>query len=321
MTSARVVVVACSPRTSPGALSWPAWQVLQAGPVLLADATHPLLPHLLAAGVTPDIVVPDAGALLDRALAEGQVVWVASSDDRFVHLLADRAIRAGVAVEVIYGSYDLPGARLLDVVAVMDRLRSVGGCAWDAKQTHASLMPFLLEEAYETYEALENGDTEHLREELGDLLLQIAFHARIEAEQGWDIDDVAADLVDKLIRRHPHVFADASDEDLEGSWEALKAKEKGRASVTEGVPLGQPALSLAAKLQRRATRLGAPTPAYDGIGGELWDLVARCQIEGLDPETELRTVARAFRDRLAALETRTGGPPVTEQEWRAGFTD
>src|SRR5687768_14043507 len=107
-----------------------------------------------------------------------------------------------------------PGHRLLEVVAVMDRLRSPGGCPWDAKQTHQSLMPYLLEEAYETYEALETGDLGHLREELGDLLLQIVFHARIASENGWGIDEVAGDLVDKLVRRHPHVFAGASADDL-----------------------------------------------------------------------------------------------------------
>jgi XTP/dITP diphosphohydrolase len=198
---------------------------------------------------------------------------------------------------------DRPGQRLLDVVAVMDRLRSPGGCPWDAQQTHASLMPYLLEEAYETYDALERGDLEHLREELGDLLLQIVFHARISSETGWDIDDVAGDLVDKLVRRHPHVFAGAPADDLEGSWEALKAAEKGRVSVTEGVPLGQPAQTLAAKLQRRAARVGAPVPTGDGsLGGRLWDLVAECAEQGVDPEVALREVARGFRDRLAAVE-------------------
>jgi XTP/dITP diphosphohydrolase len=228
---------------------------------------------------------------------------------------------------------DRPGERLLDVVAVMDRLRSAGGCPWDAQQTHASLMPYLLEEAYETYDALERGDLEHLREELGDLLLQIVFHARISSETGWGIDEVAGDLVDKLVRRHPHVFAGAPADDLEGSWEALKAAEKGRVSVTEGVPLGQPALALAAKLQRRAARLGAPvlpgtavsSPA-DGLeaelGAELWDVVSRCREAGVDPEVALRGVARAFRDRLAAAEesvAESGADPqaVSPEEWAA----
>jgi len=206
-----------------------------------------------------------------------------------------------------------PGERLLDVVAIMDRLRSPGGCPWDAQQTHRSLMPYLLEEAYETYDALERDDLEHLREELGDLLLQIVFHARIATEEaGWSIDDVAGDLVDKLTRRHPHVFAGAPADDLEGSWESLKAAEKGRVSVTEGVPLGQPALSLAAKLQRRAGKLGAAVPAgtavapgsdpADRLGAELWDVVRRCAEEGVDPEVALRGAARSFRDRLAAAE-------------------
>lgn len=212
-----------------------------------------------------------------------------------------------------------PGHRLLDVVDVMDRLRSPGGCPWDAKQTHQSLMPYLLEEAYETYEALETGDLAHLREELGDLLLQIVFHARIAAESGWGIDDVAGDLVDKLVRRHPHVFAGAPADDLEGSWEALKAAEKGRRSVTEGVPLGQPALALAAKLQGRAAKLGVPPTRYDGVGGELWDLVARCREQGLDPEVELRAVARRFRDRLAVAEA--GSADRSAQEWRVLLED
>ena len=210
-----------------------------------------------------------------------------------------------------------PGARLVEVVAVMDRLRSEGGCPWDAQQTHASLMPYLLEEAYEVYEALENGDLEHLREELGDLLLQIVFHARIAAESSFDIDDVAGDLIDKLVRRHPHVFAGAPADDLEGSWEALKAAEKGRVSVTEGIPLGQPALALAAKLQRRASKLGVPTVSYDGLGGELWALVQRCVAEGLDPEVELRSVARRYRDRLASLEA-SGSDP---SGWAAALAD
>jgi XTP/dITP diphosphohydrolase len=305
---ARVTVVACSPRTSAGALSWPAWQALHEGPVVVSDPAHPQLPYLTAAGIAYRVVgVEDP--------LDGDVVWLVGSTDEVVHALHAQ----GASFDVVYGSIDPPGARLLDVVAVMDRLRSEGGCPWDAKQTHQSLMPYLLEEAYETYEALETGDLAHLREELGDLLLQIAFHARISAETGWDIDDVAGDLVDKLVRRHPHVFAGTSADDLEGSWDALKAAEKGRVSVTEGVPLGQPALALAAKLQRRAEKLGVPALRHEGLGGELWSLVERCRAEGLDPEVELRTVARAFRDRLAALENRDGGRPRTDQEWRDGF--
>ena len=127
-----------------------------------------------------------------------------------------------------------PGERLLDLVAVMDRLRSPGGCPWDARQTHASLVEYLVEEAYETVEAIEESDRVGLREELGDLLLQVVFHARIAAEDvadPWTIDDVADGIVSKLISRHPHVFGDVSadtPEQVEANWHALKAKEKGR---------------------------------------------------------------------------------------------
>lgn len=317
--SGRVVLVVLSPRVPPGLLSWPAWEALRSGPVLTADGTSPQLPFLADAGVEVAVVEPCARALLDHPA--DVVVWLTTgdADADLVREVGMAAVRTGVVVEQVHGSYDPPGARLLDVVAVMDRLRSPGGCPWDAQQTHASLKPYLLEEAYEAYQALEDGDLDDLREELGDVLLQVAFHARIA--EGWDIDDVAGDLVDKLVRRHPHVFAGASADDLEGSWEALKQAEKGRASVTDGVPLGQPALSLAAKLQKRAGRLGAPVPAVEGLGGELWALVARCREAGLDPEVELRAVARGYRDRLAAAEAAVraeGREPaeLSAQEWQ-----
>jgi XTP/dITP diphosphohydrolase len=299
----RVVLVALSPRVPPGLLSWPAWEALRSGPVLTADADDPQLPFLRDAGIEVTVAPADAAAVHARA-RDGETVVQLAPDAALVREVGLLAARGGPPVELVHGSYDPPGARLLDVVAVMDRLRSPGGCPWDAEQTHTSLMPYLLEEAYEAYAALEGGDLVDLREELGDVLLQVVFHARLaqEADEPWSIDDVAGDLVDKLVRRHPHVFAGASADDLEGSWEALKKAEKGRTSVTDGVPLSQPALALAAKLQRRAARLGAPVPALDGLGGELWELVRRCREAGLDPEVALRTTARAYRDRLAAAE-------------------
>ena len=140
----------------------------------------------------------------------------------------------GRPLEVLHGSWDLPGARLLDVVATMDRLRSPGGCPWDAEQDHASLAPYLLEEAYEAFQAIEDGDLGALREELGDVLLQVAFHARLAEElpddERWTIDDVAGGLVDKLIRRHPHVFAGRDGrgaDEVNANWEAIKAAERG----------------------------------------------------------------------------------------------
>jgi len=226
-----------------------------------------------------------------------------------------------------------PGARLLDLVEVMDRLRT--GCPWDARQTHESLVPYLLEETYETLEAIERHDEAELRGELGDVLLQVLFHARIAAERtdgtGFTIDDVARGIADKLVRRHPHVFADVSvsgADEVKRNWEAIKAEERaaaaamsgeGTSSALEGVPMTQPALSLAAQLQRRAMSAGAPAElaelapdehgARDGvseIGAELFALVAAARSAGVDPELELRRAARAFRDRFEAWEQSAG---------------
>jgi XTP/dITP diphosphohydrolase len=226
---------------------------------------------------------------------------------------------------------DRPGAALLRLVAVMDTLRV--SCPWDARQTHESLAPHLLEECYEALDALESGDPAALRDELGDVLLQVVFHARIAAEAtdgtGYTIDDVAEGIVAKLIRRHPHVFADVAvsgAEEVKRNWDAIKAAERAEAgdapaSVLDTVPFGQPALALAAQLQRRAERAGVPAdvadlapgdpaadaPAGDGrdvseIGAELFALVARARDAGLDPELELRSAARAYRDRVRAWE-------------------
>jgi XTP/dITP diphosphohydrolase len=216
------------------------------------------------------------------------------------------------------------GERLLELVAVMDRLRSPGGCPWDAAQTHASLLPYLLEEAYETVEAVETADLEGLKEELGDLLLQVVFHARLgeeHAEQPWSIDDVAAGIVTKLVSRHPHVFADGdavTADDVERTWEELKRAEKGRTSAVDGVPLAQPALALAHKLVGRAEKAGValPLPALvlpgDGpldeasTGALLLALVARARADGVDAEAALRAASRRYADDVRAAEA--GGP-------------
>jgi XTP/dITP diphosphohydrolase len=199
---------------------------------------------------------------------------------------------------------------LLRAAEVMDRLRSPGGCPWDATQTHQSLAKYLLEETYETLEAIETGDMALLREELGDLLLQVLFHARLAEElpegQRFSIDDVASDLVDKLVHRHPHVFADtevSGADEVNENWERLKAAEKGRASVVDGVPMGQPALALAAKLVSRAERAGMDPPVEgDGIGERLLAIVREAAAAGVDPELALRQTARTYRDRLSAQE-------------------
>jgi XTP/dITP diphosphohydrolase len=205
-----------------------------------------------------------------------------------------------------------PEPPLQRAVQVMDRLRSPGGCPWDAAQTHESLTRYLLEEAYEVIEAIETGDRALLREELGDLLLQVLFHARIEQEATVDpfgIDDVAEDLVEKLVRRHPHVFGDAvagTADELNEVWERQKVEEKGRGSAVDGVPVNQPALSLAAKLISRARRAGFDVPVVaiddDELGARLFALVAEAVTAGLDPEAVLRQTARRYRAAVRAAE-------------------
>jgi XTP/dITP diphosphohydrolase len=233
---------------------------------------------------------------------------------------------------------ETPGAALLRLVEVMDTLRA--SCPWDARQTHQTLAPHLLEECFEALEALEEDDEAALRDELGDVLLQVVFHARIAAERvdgtGFTIDDVARGIVDKLIRRHPHVFADtqvSGPEEVKRNWDAIKAAERAAqggppASVVGSVPFSQPALALAAQLQRRAERAGAPVElanlptdgrlgaaAANGngvsdIGAELFSLVAKARAAGLDPELELRAAARSYRDRVQTWEqTRNGAGP------------
>ena len=210
---------------------------------MLGHEGEPQVEALRDSGVTV-VVPPDSAAiflgrdLVTRAAAGAQVVWVVSSDGDpgLTDVVAGEVSRLPQApdVEVLLGSHDVPGGRLLDLVAVMDRLRSPGGCPWDRAQTHTSLVPYLVEEAHEAAEALESGDRDHMVEELGDVLLQVAFHARVaeeDPEAPFDIDDVAAGIVAKLVRRHPHVFAGGSAStpgEVETSWEAIKAAEKAR---------------------------------------------------------------------------------------------
>jgi tetrapyrrole methylase family protein / MazG family protein len=152
------------------------------------------------------------------------------------------------------------GGRLLDLVRVMARLRGPGGCPWDHEQTHRSLARHLLEEAHEVLDAIDSDDPARLREELGDLLLQVAFHAQMAADAGmFDIDDVAAGIVTKLIRRHPHVFGEvevSGAEEVLVNWERIKAEEKGERPLEDDIPASLPALARAAKVQRRAAGWG-----------------------------------------------------------------
>jgi XTP/dITP diphosphohydrolase len=251
--------------------------------------------------------VPDATA---AAELPGEVV-----------LLAEPGT-AVAGVPTVPGAAEPAGARLLDVVAVMDRLRSPGGCPWDAEQTHSSLRGYLLEEAHEAYDAIVDDDPVAMREELGDVLLQVAFHARVAAEadpeRRFDIDDVAGDLVEKLVRRHPHVFADAGPRDVaqvEEGWEEIKKAEKQRRSPTEGVSRSQPAASWGAALARRAARAGLPTPppgeltvdSPEALGERLLGVVVAAGERGWDVEDALREAVRRYAGELdAAAHAREG---------------
>jgi XTP/dITP diphosphohydrolase len=203
----------------------------------------------------------------------------------------------------------------------MDKLRSPGGCPWDAEQSHSSLLKYLLEESYEFIEAVEDNDRDAMQEELGDILLQVYFHSRMAEEDKsnpFTIEDVANGVVEKLIRRHPHVFSDvkstSSAEVLE-NWEAQKAVEKGRTSVIDGVPLAQPSLPLATKILYRIKKLGSQLPVnkpisipdditQDQFGELLIGLIAQAVEKDIDPDAALRGAAKSLIERIKAHEAR-----------------
>ena len=210
-------------------------------------------------------------------------------------------------------------ASVASVTRIAEKLRAPDGCPWDRQQTHASLRPHLLEEAYEALEALDSGDLERLRDELGDLLFQIAIHAQLAHEEGaFDMSDVARRLGEKLIRRHPHVFAGTEIQgDLLAQWERIKREERDasgkKTSITSGVPKDLPALFAAERLQERAERVGIDPPRIDMpldvddpafLGELLFDLVAAAREKGFDAETALREANERFTRRVASLEDR-----------------
>ena len=205
-----------SPRVAPGLLSWPAWEALRSASAVLVPAGHPLLPALDEAGIGYQV----AERIPEPPGADGTMVWLPEPGD-------DPPLPPGATL--LRGSADLPGAHLIDLVATMDRLRVE--CPWDARQTHQTLAPHLLEEPYEALEALESGDDRAFCEELGDVLLQVVFHARVAAERadGYTIDDVADGIVTKLVRRHPHVFADVTvsgADEVHRNWDDIKRAER-----------------------------------------------------------------------------------------------
>ena len=196
--------------------------------------------------------------------------------------------------------------RLVDVMA---RLRHE--CPWDAQQTHRSLVQYLVEEAAETVEAIEIGDQDHIREELGDLLLQVIFHAEIASEQaeGFTVEDVARGIADKLISRHPYVFTTAAvPADLHYTWEQRKAVEKGRTSALQGIPDQLSALARANKIisRARSRRVAVALPddptTAEEVGSQILVLAARAQASGIDPEQALRDVVRRLESQIHTAE-------------------
>ncbi|MFN0092389.1 MAG: MazG family protein [Acidimicrobiales bacterium] len=255
------------------------------------DAPVTLLHHL---GLADEAVIETPWEDLDRTL----------EPDHLTSLWIPR-LAAPVAAELV---------RFAELVAALR-----AGCPWDREQTHHSLRQYLIEEAYEVLEAIDGLDEgpdgpEHLCEELGDLLFQVYFHAVIAQEEGWfTLADVARGVHDKLRARHPHVFGEVQADTAEqvvANWEAIKRAEKGRSSVMDGIPAALPALSYAAKVQRRAETLGrldgaatvAAAADATGVGERLWALVAEARAAGVDPEDELRAAARRVRDRVRAAE-------------------
>jgi NTP pyrophosphatase (non-canonical NTP hydrolase) len=316
--TARIVLLVTSPRLPAGLLTAAAWDVVRAHPVFSAGESAQA-EALRANGVPVTVIEPDPERLLAE-LGSGAVVWLGgpSGDEHFTRRLGLRlANEPSLAeLELMYGSWDPPGARLLDAVAVIDRLLSPGGDPWKRAQTHRTLAPYLLEESYEAYDAIESDDLDALREELGDVLLQIVLHARLAEElpedERWSVDDVAGGLVDKMVRRNPHVFAGASVADLEEiteNWDRIKKAEKSRGSAIDGIALSQPALALAAKILQRTERAGlhVPLPPELDLGAALLRQVAAARAAGEDAEAALRQAALRYADDVRDAEQKNVG--------------
>jgi XTP/dITP diphosphohydrolase len=299
----RVVLLVTSPRLPAGLLTAQAWDLVRANPVL-AERTTPQTQAMQASGVDVEIVAaPTAEEVLRRA--EPTVVWLAgpTGDEALARELGMRLAREPdlAELELMYGSWDPPGARLLDAVAVTDRLRIED--PWKREQTHRTLARYLLEEAFEAHDAILAEDHEELRAEMGDVLLQVLLHARLAEElpgdEAWSIDDVAGDFVDKMMRRNPHVFSDTSVRDVEEiveNWERIKRDEKPQQSFVDSVTWSLPALLLATKILEKARRAGAAEPSREAtLGDRLLKLVAESGPD-IDAEAELRQALRHYAE-------------------------
>jgi XTP/dITP diphosphohydrolase len=349
--SRRVALVETS-EALPGLLPFQAWDVLgTADVILLRDPeTHPSAPHLYAAGLDLERLEPAAlersdldltrpglpedrriaKALARRAARDGQAVYLLGpDDDRLAMAVAGIAVDQDLEIELVFLAQQPAGTELLSLVAVMRQLRDPEtGCPWDLQQDHASLTRYLVEETYELIDAIERGHDVDLQEELGDVLLQVVFHAQVAQDRrAFGIDDVARGIVAKLVNRHPHVFADgdaATPEEVQANWDRLKTAEKAREGPFEGVPALLPGLHLLETLQRKASKHGFDVAdvaeAWDQVHARLAGLAAAGAAEhrdaaygellaavvvlgrqlGLDPEAAARGAGQRFRSRFEA---------------------
>jgi len=361
----------------PGLLPFQAWDVLGTAELILArDAdTHPSAEQFHLAGL--DLVtiepaalgrgdldlsrpgLPDdrrvAKALVRAALDRGRVVYLLGEDDRGVApALAGMAAEHDLEIELVFLAQQPPGTEFVRLVDVLRQLRDPeGGCPWDLEQDHQSLLRYLIEESYELVEAVEEGDDTDLREELGDVLLQVVFHAQVASDRSaFGIDDVVRGIVEKLVRRHPHVFGDgdaASADEVQARWDELKAEEKERGSPFDGVPSAAPGLDLLHTLQRKAARHGLQDPEQPpaeqalaahvsaaragrdddaceaAVGSLLAAVVTLAGEVGVDPEAAARREARHLRRRTERALAELGGLPSTgssvdPERWRAAWS-
>lgn len=348
----RVVLVETSDAL-PGLLPFQAWDALgTADVVLLRDAEgHPAAPHLYFAGLDLETLAPAtlergdldlslpgdptdrrlAKALLERAATDGEATFLLGPEDRQLSVvLGSMAAPRDAEIELVFLAQEPAGTELLRLVQVMRRLRDPDdGCPWDLEQDHRSLTGYLVEEAYELIDAIEREHDVDLQEELGDVLLQVVFHAQVARDRGaFAIDDVARGIAEKLLRRHPHVFADTEVADageVQANWDEIKAAEKARDGVFEGVPAAMPGLLLLETLQRKAAKRGLPgadgdAPADEvaakaaearaaddadarerAIGELLTAAVALARDLDVDPEAAARRAGAGFRDRVERM--------------------
>lgn len=370
---ARLVLVATSSRL-PGLFPFQSWEVLDGAEHVYArdPSSHPSAPYLELAGLSLHRLQPERAPItgvdllksspgeqgLVRALVasserEGELVYLLGPDDRdpFIRAAATGATEAGLELEFVFHT-EPPGTEVLRLVEVERELRDPEtGCPWDLEQDHASLGRYLVEETYELLEAIEAGDDIGTAEELGDVLLQVVFHAQMASDRdAFDIDDVARGIADKLVRRHPHVFSDAKVADsaeVKARWDELKQEEKQRTGPFDGVPTALPALQLADKLISRASKIGFAWPDRSGavakvreelteveeavaagdaearqreVGDLLAAVVALARHLDVDPEAALRGSATTFRARVeravdaAATEGRSPDD-LSASEW------